>query len=54
MYENLGEHQIKEIMRSSKCSIFFVDDDQIVTLKDIGTSMEIERWAREFGAKVGI
>lgn len=52
MYENLGEHQIKEIINAAKCSIFFVDDDQVVTLKDIGTSLEIERWAREFDANV--
>ncbi|MGO4550482.1 DNA/RNA helicase domain-containing protein [Lysobacter sp. 2RAF19] len=52
LYENQGEHQIKEIINAAQCSIFFVDDDQVVTLKDIGTSLEIERWARELGAHV--
>lgn len=52
MYGNLGEHQILEIMRASKCSIFFADDDQMVTLKDVGSQMEIERWAKQFGAHV--
>ncbi|MGN2243325.1 DNA/RNA helicase domain-containing protein [Frateuria sp. GZRR33] len=52
MYGNLGENQIKEIIRSSKCAIFFVDDDQIVTLSDIGHSEELARWARSMGAQV--
>ena len=52
MYSNLGENQIKEIIRSSKCSIFFVDDDQIVTLSDIGHSGELARCANAMGAEV--
>lgn len=52
MYGNLGENQIKEIIRSSKCAIFFVDDDQIVTLSDIGHSKELGRWAQAMGAEV--
>lgn len=52
MYSNLGENQIKEVIRSSKCAIFFVDDDQIVTLSDIGHSGELARWARSMGAEV--
>src|SRR5450432_3347834 len=28
MYGNLGENQIKEIINSSKCTIFFIDEDQ--------------------------
>lgn len=51
-YGNLGDNQIKEVLRSAKCTIFFVDDDQIVTLNDIGRSTELERWAREVGAEV--
>lgn len=45
LYGNLGEHQVKEIIHSSKASIFFVDDDQIVTLADVGHSAELEKWA---------
>jgi hypothetical protein len=52
MYGNLGENQIKEIIHSAKCAIFFVDDDQIVTLSDIGHSAELERWAQTMGAEV--
>ena len=52
LYGNLGDHQIKELIHSSKCVIFFVDDDQIVTLSDTGFTAELEKWARELGAEV--
>jgi DUF2075 family protein len=52
LYANLGENQIKEIIQSSKCTIFFVDDDQIVTLSDIGHTAELEKWAQSLGAEV--
>ena len=45
MFSHLGENQIKEIIEASKFSIFFVDENQKVTLKDIGQKEEIERWA---------
>ena len=38
MFQNLGENQVKEIIRAAKTSIFFVDDYQIVTTKDIGST----------------
>lgn len=38
LYGNLGENQIAELIRSADCTIFFVDDDQVVTLADIGTA----------------
>lgn len=52
LYGNLGENQIKELIASAKCTVFFVDDDQIVTLKDIGRSGELRRWAAALGAEV--
>jgi DUF2075 family protein len=52
LYGNLGENQIKEIIYGSKCTIFFVDDDQVVTLLDCGHTAELEKWARSFGAEV--
>ena len=52
LYQNLGENQIAELIRSTRCTVFFVDDDQIVTLSDIGHSTEIERWAKQEGAAV--
>ena len=44
--------QIKEIINASKCSIFFIDEDQRVTLKDIGTREEIRKWAKSEGAEI--
>lgn len=52
MFSNLGENQIKEIIDASKFSIFFIDEDQKVTLKDIGEVDEINRWADKTGAAV--
>jgi DUF2075 family protein len=52
LYGNLGDNQAKEVMASAKCTILFVDDDQMVTLSDIGHSVELERWANELGAQV--
>ncbi len=52
MYQNRGENQIKEIISSAKCSVFFIDEDQRVTFKDIGSKNEIKKWARESGATI--
>lgn len=52
LYGNLGENQVKEVIASAKCTILFVDDDQMVTLNDIGHSSELERWAGNLGAQV--
>lgn len=52
MFSNLGENQIKEIIEASKFSIFFVDEDQKVTFKDIWEKEEIKKWAILSGAKI--
>lgn len=52
MFNNLGVNQIKEIVNASKCSIFFVDDNQAVTLKDIGEKAELALIAKTCGSKV--
>jgi DUF2075 family protein len=52
LYRNLGDNQVKELIRSSRCTVFFVDDDQRVTLLDIGHTEELRRHARELGAEV--
>ena len=52
LYSNLGENQIKEIIHAAKCSIFFLDEDQRVTMKDIGSKQEIEYWANQIGASL--
>lgn len=51
-YGNLGTNQIAEIIRAARFSIFFVDDDQRVTLKDIGEKAKIVDVARQAGARV--
>lgn len=52
MYQNLGENQIKEIINASLVSVFFIDENQVVTTKDIGSIEEIEKWANELGSKI--
>lgn len=52
LYGNLGENQIKEIIEASKCAIFFIDEDQRVTINDIGRKEEIEFWANKIGAEI--
>ncbi len=52
LYGNRGNNQIQELIGSAKCSIFFLDEDQRVTFRDIGERTEIERFAREAGAQV--
>jgi hypothetical protein len=47
-----GENQVREIIRASRCSVFFTDEDQKVTLKDIGDREEIRRWAKAEKATV--
>jgi DUF2075 family protein len=51
-YGNEGENQIKEIIASAKCSIFFLDEDQRVTLKDIGTKVSVRKYAADHGAVI--
>jgi len=50
MFGNLGENQVKELIEAARFTVFFVDDAQRVTLKDIGGVGEIERWAKKLGA----
>jgi DUF2075 family protein len=52
LYQNLGDNQIKELIHAADVSIFFLDEDQRVTLQDIGTEGEIVRWAKLAGAPV--
>ncbi len=52
LYQNLGVNQVKELIDASRSTVFFVDDRQRVTLKDIGTASEIRHWAAIAGAEV--
>ena len=52
LYGNLGEHQVKELIGASKCTIFFIDEDQRVTLNDVGTQQVIRDFASLKQAKI--
>lgn len=52
MFQNIGENQIKEIINAAKFSVFFIDEDQKVTFRDIGETDAIDEWAKSFGAIV--
>lgn len=52
LYRNLGDNQVKELIRAARCTVFFIDDDQRVTLLDIGHTDELRRHARELGAEI--
>lgn len=52
MYKNKGKNQIEEIINASKLSVFFIDENQRVTLDDIGTVDNIEKLARSSMARV--
>ena len=52
MFQNIGESQIKEIIHSSRVSVFFIDEDQIVTTSDVGSVGLIKHYANEEGSKV--
>lgn len=52
MFHNLGENQIKEIIHAAYCSVFFIDESQRVTMDDIGSVEEIEKWAMEEGSEL--
>jgi DUF2075 family protein len=52
MFSHLGENQVKEIINASKFSVFFIDEDQKVTTKDIGSKDEILKWANILNANV--
>lgn len=47
MFKNIGENQIKEIIHASKVSVFFIDENQIVTTSDIGSVELIKKFAKE-------
>ena len=52
LYGNMGENQIHEIVRAARLSVFFIDESQRVTVKDIGSVDQIRHWADVEGAEV--
>ena len=51
-YRNLGVNQIQEIVRSARVTVFFSDESQLVTWRDIGTLDELRSWSKTHGAPV--
>ena len=47
-----GENQIKELINAGRVTVFFIDEDQKITTKDIGSKDEIRYWAACHGAKL--
>ena len=47
-----GDNQIKEILKSSLSSVFFIDEDQRVSVDDYGEIYVIEELAKKFGISV--
>ncbi len=52
MFHNQGENQVKEIIHAAYCSVFFIDESQRVTMDDIGSVEEIEKWAKAEGSEL--
>jgi len=51
-YQYRGKNQIEDIVKASKTSIFFIDDNQVVRPHDIGSVNEIKRIAEINNAKI--
>lgn len=54
MFKNYGENQIKEIINAAKFSVFFIDENQKVTINDIGDIEIIKKYAKECNAEFKI
>ena len=52
LYSNLGEHQVDELINASKCTIFFIDEDQRIALQDVGTLDTIKNFAKAKNSNV--
>lgn len=52
LFNHLGDNQVKELIDAAKFTIFFIDEDQRVTLKDIGKKSEITKWANLLNVRV--
>ncbi|MTK68833.1 DUF2075 domain-containing protein [Turicibacter sanguinis] len=52
MFKNKGENQTKEIINAAKFSIFFIDENQRVTVSDAGSKEAIRFFAGQLNADV--
>lgn len=46
-YRNLGENQIAEVINAARVNVFFADESQLVTWRDIGTLENIRAASRD-------
>ncbi|MGM9961205.1 MAG: DNA/RNA helicase domain-containing protein [Allobaculum sp.] len=51
-YNKDSFNQVKEIIDASYCSVFFIDESQQVTMDDIGSIAEIEKWGKKAHSEV--
>jgi hypothetical protein len=51
-YRNLGENQIAEVIAAARVNVFFADESQLVTWRDIGTLENIRGAARAAGVEM--
>ena len=47
-----GENQVKEIIKAAQFSVFFIDESQKVTAKDIGSIELIRKYAKDYNAEL--
>ncbi|TDF95378.1 DUF2075 domain-containing protein [Paenibacillus piri] len=52
LFKNKGENQMKEIIRASKFSVFFIDEYQKISMHDIGNKELIKQFALLHNAEV--
>ena len=50
--KHYAHNQVEDIIRSSQINVFFIDEDQRVTTKDIGTVDLIKQYAKMYNSKV--
>ena len=50
--KHYGHNQIEDIIRASQVSVFFIDEDQRVTIKDLGTVDSIKEFAKKYHSRV--
>lgn len=51
-YQYFGENQVEDVIRTSRTSIFFIDDSQQIRPDDIGSTNDIYKMARLYGAEI--
>ncbi|MHB9004187.1 MAG: DNA/RNA helicase domain-containing protein [Coriobacteriia bacterium] len=52
IYDPAGENQIKEIIEAARFAIFFIDEEQRVTMNDVGRVADIKAFAQAAGARI--